>query len=49
MGRAMRWCARLAPCWAGLLGYAIGMFLMDTIGEAILGFFGYGAGPARRA
>jgi membrane protein YqaA with SNARE-associated domain len=27
----------------GLLGYAIGMFLMDTIGEAILGFFGYGA------
>lgn len=25
----------------GLLGYAIGMFLMDSIGQSILGFFGY--------
>lgn len=31
----------IASVLGGLLGYAIGMFLMDTIGTAILGFFGY--------
>lgn len=31
----------IASVLGGLLGYAIGMFLMDSIGEAILGFFGY--------
>jgi membrane protein YqaA with SNARE-associated domain len=32
----------IASVLGGLLGYAIGMFLFDTIGQAILGFFGYG-------
>jgi membrane protein YqaA with SNARE-associated domain len=36
----------IASVLGGLLGYAIGMFLMDTIGEAILSFFGY-AGEKR--
>lgn len=31
----------IASVLGGLLGYAIGMFLMDTVGGAILGFFGY--------
>ncbi len=31
----------IASVLGGLLGYAIGMFLMDSIGDAILGFFGY--------
>ncbi|HWA01498.1 MAG TPA: YqaA family protein [Caulobacterales bacterium] len=33
----------IASVLGGLLGYAIGMFVMDTVGNAILGFFGYGA------
>ncbi len=37
----------IASVLGGILGYAIGMFLMDTIGGAILSFFGYGA--ARQA
>lgn len=36
----------IASVLGGLLGYAIGMFLMDTIGTAILNFFGY-AGERR--
>ncbi len=36
----------IASVVGGLLGYAIGMFLMDTIGGAILNFFGY-AGERR--
>jgi membrane protein YqaA with SNARE-associated domain len=31
----------IASVLGGLLGYAIGMFLMDTIGGPILSFFGY--------
>jgi membrane protein YqaA with SNARE-associated domain len=31
----------VASVLGGLLGYAIGMFLMDTVGGAILNFFGY--------
>lgn len=31
----------IASVLGGLLGYAIGMFLMDTIGQGILNFFGY--------
>lgn len=31
----------LASVLGGLLGYAIGMFLMDSVGGAILNFFGY--------
>jgi len=31
----------IASVLGGLLGYAIGMFLFDTIGKGILGFFGY--------
>jgi membrane protein YqaA with SNARE-associated domain len=31
----------IASVLGGLLGYAIGMFLMDSIGGAILEFFGY--------
>ncbi|MBL8536336.1 MAG: DedA family protein [Hyphomonadaceae bacterium] len=31
----------LASVLGGLAGYAIGMFLMDSVGGAILGFFGY--------
>jgi membrane protein YqaA with SNARE-associated domain len=31
----------VASVIGGLLGYAIGMFLMDSVGEAILTFFGY--------
>jgi membrane protein YqaA with SNARE-associated domain len=33
----------IASVLGGILGYGIGLFLMDTVGEAILGFFGYGA------
>ncbi len=36
----------IASVLGGLLGYAIGMFLMDSIGGAILNFFGY-AGDKR--
>lgn len=36
----------IASVLGGLLGYAIGMFLMDTAGAAILTFFGY-AGERR--
>jgi membrane protein YqaA with SNARE-associated domain len=36
----------IASVLGGLLGYAIGLFLMDTIGTAILNFFGY-AGERR--
>lgn len=32
----------IASVLGGLLGYAIGLFLFDTIGKAIIGFFGYG-------
>jgi membrane protein YqaA with SNARE-associated domain len=32
----------IASVLGGLLGYAIGMFLMDTLGEGILQLFGYG-------
>ncbi len=32
----------IASVLGGLLGYAIGMFLFDTIGQAIVSFFGYG-------
>lgn len=38
----------IASVLGGLLGYAIGMFLMDTIGESILRVFGY-AGERREA
>jgi membrane protein YqaA with SNARE-associated domain len=31
----------IASVLGGLLGYAIGMFLMDSLGGAILNFFGY--------
>ncbi|MEZ5996248.1 MAG: YqaA family protein [Hyphomonadaceae bacterium] len=31
----------VASVLGGLLGYAIGMFLMDSIGQGILSFFGY--------
>lgn len=31
----------VASVLGGLLGYAIGMFLFDTVGQAILSFFGY--------
>lgn len=31
----------IASVLGGILGYLIGMFLMDTLGSAILGFFGY--------
>src|SRR6185503_18870464 len=31
----------VASVLGGLLGYAIGMFLMNTIGQGILDFFGY--------
>jgi membrane protein YqaA with SNARE-associated domain len=30
-----------ASVLGGLLGYAIGLFLFDTVGQAIIGFFGY--------
>jgi membrane protein YqaA with SNARE-associated domain len=33
----------IASVLGGLLGYAIGLFLMESIGRHILGFFGYGA------
>jgi membrane protein YqaA with SNARE-associated domain len=36
----------VASVLGGILGYAIGMFLMDSIGEWILNFFGY-AGERR--
>lgn len=36
----------MASVLGGLLGYAIGLFLMDTIGQGILAFFGY-AGDRR--
>ncbi|MGE0829014.1 MAG: YqaA family protein [Hyphomonadaceae bacterium] len=32
----------IASVLGGLLGYAIGMFLFETVGQAIIGFFGYG-------
>ena len=32
----------IASVLGGLLGYAIGMFLFETIGQAIIAFFGYG-------
>lgn len=38
----------VASVLGGILGYAIGMFLMDSVGEAILSFFGY-AGERRAA
>jgi membrane protein YqaA with SNARE-associated domain len=38
----------IASVLGGLLGYAIGMFLMDTLGGAILSVFGY-AGDRRAA
>jgi len=38
----------VASVLGGLLGYAIGMFLMESIGDAILNFFGY-AGERRQA
>lgn len=31
----------IASVLGGLLGYAIGMFLMDSLGQGILAFFGY--------
>lgn len=31
----------VASVLGGLLGYAIGMYLMDTLGQGILNFFGY--------
>ena len=31
----------IASVLGGMLGYAIGMFLFDTIGQAIISFFGY--------
>ena len=31
----------IASVVGGMFGYAIGMFLMDTIGSGILNFFGY--------
>ncbi len=36
----------VASVLGGLLGYAIGMFLFETIGQAIIGFFGYGGREA---
>jgi membrane protein YqaA with SNARE-associated domain len=36
----------VASVLGGLLGYAIGMFLFDTVGQAILSFFGYGGREA---
>jgi membrane protein YqaA with SNARE-associated domain len=36
----------IASVLGGLLGYAIGLFLMETVGNAILSFFGY-AGERR--
>lgn len=36
----------IASVLGGLLGYAIGMFLFDTVGEAIISFFGYGGREA---
>ncbi|GAM99254.1 lipoprotein B [alpha proteobacterium U9-1i] len=36
----------IASVLGGLLGYAIGMFLMESIGNAVLSFFGY-AGERR--
>lgn len=36
----------IASVLGGLLGYAIGMFLMDSVGNAVLSFFGY-AGERR--
>jgi membrane protein YqaA with SNARE-associated domain len=36
----------IASVLGGLLGYAIGMFLFETIGQAIIGFFGYGGREA---
>ena len=36
----------IASVLGGLLGYAIGMFLFDTIGQAIISFFGYGGREA---
>ncbi|HVY87116.1 MAG TPA: YqaA family protein [Caulobacterales bacterium] len=46
-----RWARYALTCTIGsvlgaLLGYAIGLFVMDTVGNAILSFFGYG--PAQR-
>lgn len=38
----------VASVLGGLLGYAIGMFLMDSVGDWILGVFGY-AGERRAA
>ncbi len=32
----------IASVLGGLLGYAIGMFLMDSVGQSIIDFFGYG-------
>lgn len=45
--RPERWARYAAVCTiasvlGGLLGYAIGFFLFETVGQAILGFFGYG-------
>ncbi len=36
----------VASVLGGLLGYAIGMFLFETVGQAIIGFFGYGGREA---
>jgi membrane protein YqaA with SNARE-associated domain len=36
----------IASVLGGLLGYAIGMFLFETIGQHILNFFGYGGKEA---
>jgi membrane protein YqaA with SNARE-associated domain len=36
----------VASVLGGLLGYAIGMFLFDTIGQAIINLFGYGGKEA---
>ena len=36
----------IASVLGGLLGYAIGMFLFDTVGSAIISFFGYGGREA---
>jgi membrane protein YqaA with SNARE-associated domain len=36
----------IASVLGGLLGYAIGLYLFDTIGQAIVGFFGYGGREA---
>jgi len=43
-----RWLRIAAVCTVasvagGLLGYAVGLFLFDTIGQALLDFYGYGA------